>query len=77
MRNAAQNGHVKVLRWAREHHCSWDEWTCASAAMHGELKALRWARAHGCPWDDALIHAHAETGGDQEVLRWLAENGVP
>ena len=23
---AAGGWHLEVLRWAREHHCPWDEW---------------------------------------------------
>ena len=26
---AAYPGHLKILRWAREHGCEWDEQTCA------------------------------------------------
>jgi len=25
---AAERGHLETLRWAREHHCPWDAWTC-------------------------------------------------
>ena len=30
--NAAWNGHLEVLKWARENCCNWDELTCANAA---------------------------------------------
>ena len=26
---AAKGGHLEVLRWAPEHHCTWDSMTCA------------------------------------------------
>jgi len=39
------------LRWAREHDCPWDEWTCAYAAKGGHLEVLKWAREQHCPWD--------------------------
>jgi len=45
-----------VLRWAREHHCPWDKWTCAFAARGGHLDVLRWAREHHCPWSQWIEH---------------------
>jgi hypothetical protein len=38
-----------VLRWAREHDCPWDEWTCSSAAESAPLEVLQWAMEHGAP----------------------------
>jgi hypothetical protein len=64
-----------VLRWAREHHCPWDERTCRSAAAGGHLDVLRWAREHHCPWDDRTCEYAAR--GNLEVLRWAMEHGAP
>jgi hypothetical protein len=47
---AAQGGHLKVLKFAREHDCEWDEETCA--AFKGHLEVLGWAHTHGCPWNE-------------------------
>ena len=30
--NAAENGHLEVLKWARENGCPWNELTCSCAA---------------------------------------------
>ena len=51
-REAAQGGHLQVLRWAREQGCPWDFTTCLSAAAGGHLEVLRWAREHDCEWDE-------------------------
>jgi len=53
----AGGGHLEVLRWAREHGCSLDEYTCARAAAGGHLEVLRWAREHGAPWHEVLEDA--------------------
>ena len=42
-KNAAQGGHLEVLRWARANGCPWDEATCASAAESGHFEVLKWA----------------------------------
>ena len=34
---AAAGGHLEVLRWAREHHCPWDERTCGLPLGAGTL----------------------------------------
>ena len=62
---AAGAGELECLRFAREHGCPWNSYTCGKAveAMpypeevdDGDgpggdaLACLQWARAHGCPW---------------------------
>ena len=49
--NAALNGHLEVLKWARENGCEWNSNTCANAALNGHLEVLKWARENGCEWD--------------------------
>jgi hypothetical protein len=76
-------GHLEVLRWAREHGCGWDEWTCARAAADGHLEVLKWAREHHCPWHEDLDDEDvdccllAAQGGHLEVLKWLREHDCP
>ena len=48
---AAVNGHLEILKWARENGCPWDKCTCTYAASNGHLEVLKWARENGCPWD--------------------------
>ena len=47
--NAAEDGQLAVLQWARANGCPWNEDTCAFAARGGQLVVLEWARANGCP----------------------------
>ena len=49
--DAARYGHLACLKWAREHGCDWNAYTCNLAAYGGHLDILKWAREHGCPWD--------------------------
>ena len=72
--NAAGDGHLKVLQWARENGCEWNEETCRAAAAGGHLEVLQWARENGCEWD-RFTCAGAARGGHLEVLRWARENG--
>ena len=65
-----------MLRWAREHGCSWSAFTYAMAAKCGYLEVWRWARKRNCPWD-ARARRLAEVGGNLEVLQLLDEQGAP
>ena len=47
----ALEGHLEVLKWARENGCEWDYLTCAYAAKNGHLEVLKWARENGCDWN--------------------------
>jgi len=53
--NAASNGHLELLKWARANQCPWSEETCAYAAQGGHFELLKWARMNECPW----MYAHA------------------
>ena len=46
---AAENGHLHVLRWARENGCPWDENTCAFAKAYNHVDIVRWVTENGCP----------------------------
>ena len=50
--NAAKNGHLKILQWARANGCQWRSDTCECAAQNGHLEILQWARNNGCPWNE-------------------------
>jgi hypothetical protein len=45
---AAKRGHVSTLKWARDHECYWDEYTCEIAAFYDHIDCLIWAREQGC-----------------------------
>jgi hypothetical protein len=47
------NGHLELLRWARENGCQWSQNIIASVSMkHPET--LAWVRAQ--PWDECHKH---------------------
>ena len=73
---AASNGHLNLLKWARENECLWDHYTCRNAAMYGHLDLLKWAHENGCPWEDDTV-TFAAWNGHIHILQWLAENGCP
>ena len=72
-RSAARSGHLRVLRWAREHHCPWDWLTPTNAAHGGHLAVLQWVRENGCPWNSNVCIC-AANAGQLEVLQWVWAN---
>ena len=48
--DAAEFGHLELLRWARTRKCKWDDRTTLACAYGGHLDILKWARGRGCPW---------------------------
>ena len=71
---AAFDGHLDVLKWARENDCKWDSWTCTYAAGNGHLDVLKWARENGCEWNSDTC-SNAGYHGHLHVLKWARENG--
>jgi uncharacterized protein YabN with tetrapyrrole methylase and pyrophosphatase domain len=59
---AAENGHLEVLKWARENGCPWNKDTCMNATREGHLEVLKWARENGCPWDELTLCDAASKG---------------
>lgn len=48
---AAREGNMDILRYARRNGCPWNVLTCAYAAASGNLETLKWAREEeGCGW---------------------------
>ena len=50
---AAEGGHLEVLKWLRAEGCPWDEDACTEAAWYGRLEVLKWLRDNGCPEYDS------------------------
>lgn len=73
---AAYNGDIQLLEWARENVCEWSGLTCAYAAKSGQLKALKWLRKNGCPWGWRTC-AYAAQNGHLECLKWARKNEAP
>jgi hypothetical protein len=77
---AAKEGHLAVLRWARDNECPWDFRTCTFAADAGQLEVLQWVRendAAGEVWNEDHVRTHAGGPRKQEVLTWLAGLSAP
>ncbi|SOB74190.1 ankyrin repeat [Cedratvirus lausannensis] len=73
----AENGHLKVLQWARANGCEWDEWTCINAAKNNQVKVLEWLKEQGWfspeklsqgDWSREACYRAAE-GGYLQVLQ--------
>jgi len=65
-------GNLKLLQWARESGCTWDEKTCSLASFYGHLEVLKWARENSCPWNKDTC-SDAALNGHLEVLKWARE----
>jgi hypothetical protein len=42
---AAKNGHLNVLKWARNNQCKWNSNVCSYAAKIGNLEIIQWINA--------------------------------
>ncbi len=69
---AAKNGHLNVVKWARQYDCEWDIFTCAFAARNGHLEILKWCIENGCEWDEST-RIFAARGGHLNVINWIKE----
>ena len=49
LHNAAEGGHLEVLKWAREHHYPWDTRTRPYAQEEGNLELFQWAVKQSAP----------------------------
>ena len=75
-RHSALRGHIECLRYAHEHGCPWDEWTCSNASFSGHLECLRYAHEHGCPWNGNTC-LNASVRGHLDCLRYAHQQGCP
>ncbi len=74
--NAASNGHIKILKWAKENGYEWSTYTCSGAASNGQFETLKWLRKNGCPWDTCSCIGAARNG-HLKILKWLRKNDCP
>jgi len=47
--NAAMNGHLELLKWARLNSCPWDERTYDYGVENGDPALVRYLEDEGCP----------------------------
>jgi hypothetical protein len=62
------------MKWAHEHGCPWDKYTCYAAAKYGYLDILIYAREHGCDWDRASCEITALVYSHEHILEWMNNN---
>ena len=74
--HCAKNGHLELLKWARDNNCPWDAWSHMRAAMNGHLEILKYLHENGCP-RDARSCISVAYNGHLEALIWLLANGYP
>jgi hypothetical protein len=67
--NAAANGHLTVLQWARAEGASWDTSTCNRAAAGAHTATLQWALEHGAPVDGEQLWGYAARAGNIHILQ--------
>ena len=72
--HCAKNGHLELLKWARDNNCPYDVWVCAGAAMNGHLEVLKYLHENGYEWD-AWACTRAAKNGHLEILKYLHANG--
>ena len=63
----ASKGYSRVLKWAREIGCQWDNSTCNGAARGGHLELLQWVIQEGCTWNNAAGVSAARGGHLQQL----------
>lgn len=51
-RICARDGHFKILKFAHENGCKWDNETCNYAILMGNMDCLEYAHNNGCYWDE-------------------------
>lgn len=76
MYNAAQAGHLNVLKWLHDHKVqdSVSEWAVMAAAKNGHWQVMQWLLAiypdgqFDPPYTEAVSHGHVDT------VRWIVES---
>jgi hypothetical protein len=74
--NAARQGNVRLLKWARENNLDWDSDTCCCAALNGHLPALKYLHENGCPWDLDTCH-YAAQYEHWDCFQYAVDNTCP
>lgn len=73
---AASNGHLSLLKWARQNKCPWGgKMTCVHAAKNGHLHILKWMKRNGGPMNIG-ISGEAAKYGHLDVLKWADRHGL-
>jgi hypothetical protein len=73
-RAAADNGHLKVLRWALSHECPWIELTCSSVDREGDYTISQYGQVDSDTWTVWTFLSIGE-GEDLKVLLFVRHTG--
>ena len=77
MMQAAEEGRLALLKWARGQGCPWDSRAPLTAAQRGHLSVLQWLRDQGCPMKPLQVGIAAARAGQRAVLWWGIKEVVP
>lgn len=78
--NAARNGHLEILKFARadlENICPWDSDTCANAALNGHINNLLWSHRELYLYNPNRSNSGHNSNNHFEILKWARANGCP
>ena len=79
---AAKNGDLSMLKWARtvsDPPLPWNEMTCTAAVQDGNLDLLKWLRNEAnprCPWDESVATEMAHYDRI-DILKWARTEADP
>jgi len=77
--NAAENGHLHVLRWMKENNYTIGSNICHYAAKGGHLNVIEWATEHcfdGGGIGDYQTQAAAAKYGHLHILKWIHNRAI-
>lgn len=73
---AALEGHLTILKWARQCDCPWDGQTTENAAKFGSLEIIKWCLDNGCPLGKYAME-YATAKGHLAILKWFYTSEFP
>jgi len=73
---AAEHGHLHIVKYCMEHKCPIKNLACALAAESGQLDVLKYLHENGAPWDSWTCF-FARKNNHLECLNYAKENGCP
>ena len=71
---AAQYGHLHIVKYCMEQKCPRTKLACACAAKSGHLDILKYLHENGAPWDSWTCY-YARENNHLECLVYALDNG--
>ena len=62
---------LRILQYARENGCEWDNQVCQTAAMRGCLHVIKYAVENGCLWDKERTREIAMAREHFDIVEWI------